>query len=107
MADRVRHLTTASTDDTPYSKNHYSGREQSSLQSELLFNLPQRRKKKAEDMTTKCIGNDKFEFADKYFPEPPASDTPPKPVFLANPFAELKNADTLDEKTLQDKFVRV
>ncbi len=61
-------------------------------------------------MTTKCIGNDKFEFADKYFPQPPASDassTLSKPVFLANPFAELENANTLDDKTLQAKFVRV
>ncbi|RDX50657.1 hypothetical protein OH76DRAFT_1380067 [Lentinus brumalis] len=58
-------------------------------------------------MTTKCIGNDKFEFADKYFPQPPASDTLPKPVFLANPFAELENANTLDEKTLQDKFIDI
>ncbi|TFK81219.1 hypothetical protein K466DRAFT_604682, partial [Polyporus arcularius HHB13444] len=55
-------------------------------------------------MTTKCIGNDKVEFADQYFPEPPAFDTSPKPVFLVNPFEELQNANTLDEKTLQDKF---
>ncbi len=61
-------------------------------------------------MTTNSIGNDMVEFAEKYFPQPPASDassTLSKPVFLANPFAELKNADTLDEKTLQAKFVRV
>ncbi|TFK80909.1 hypothetical protein K466DRAFT_442269, partial [Polyporus arcularius HHB13444] len=33
--------------------------------------------------------------------------TSPKPVFLVNPFEELQNANTLDEKTLQDKFIDI
>ncbi|KAI0704390.1 hypothetical protein C8T65DRAFT_830759 [Cerioporus squamosus] len=61
-------------------------------------------------MTTKCIGNNKVEFADKYFPTSPASDpssTASKPVLHDNPFAELKNANGMDEKTLQKKFIAI
>ncbi|KAI0707491.1 hypothetical protein C8T65DRAFT_727738 [Cerioporus squamosus] len=59
-------------------------------------------------MTTRCIGTGKVEFADKYYPKPPASDpssTSSISVFLENPFAGLKHADMMDEKTLQDKFI--
>ena len=99
MADRVAHLS----GQTPYSKANNSSREQHSLHNERL---PQRRRKQAEDMTTKCIGLDAAEFMERYFglsPDHPSIRT--KSVFDTNPFAELKDANNLREEELQPKFV--
>ena len=60
-------------------------------------------------MTTKFIGNDKTEFADKYFPRLQSEDSlfsRATSVSLKSSYAELDHADELDEKTLQDSFVR-
>ncbi|RPD53587.1 hypothetical protein L226DRAFT_488319 [Lentinus tigrinus ALCF2SS1-7] len=61
-------------------------------------------------MTSKCIGKGKIEFVDKYFPPPPPSDpssTRSKPSLTANPFEELKDANTMSEKKLQDTFIDI
>ena len=99
MADRVAYLSGY----TPYAKDHHSSREQHSLQNERL---PERRRKQAEDMTTKCIGLDSAKFAKRYLglsPDHPSIHT--KPVFDTNPFAELKDANNLGESEVQAKFV--
>ena len=60
-------------------------------------------------MTTKFVGNDKTEFADKYFPrlQSEHSLSPhAMSVSLKSSYAELEHADGLDKKTLQDSFVR-
>ena len=60
-------------------------------------------------MTTKFIGNDKTEFAEKYFPRLRFTDTlfsGLRSISLKSSYAELEHADELDEKTLQDSFVR-
>ena len=60
-------------------------------------------------MTTKFVGNDKTEFADKYFPRLRSTDTLfscLRSVSLKSSYAELEHADELDAKTVQDNFVR-
>ena len=60
-------------------------------------------------MTTKFIGNDKTEFADKYFPRIQSEDSlfpHAMSVSLKSSYTELEHADKLDKKTLQDNFVR-
>ena len=93
------------TGDTPYSRAKYSSTQQGSLRNELPGNLPQRRKTKAVDMTTKSIGDDLVEFANANFPQPPTPHASLKPTFLTNPFNDLANANTMSEKNLQDAFV--
>ncbi|RPD56877.1 hypothetical protein L226DRAFT_492090 [Lentinus tigrinus ALCF2SS1-7] len=62
-------------------------------------------------MASKCIGNTKCEFADKYFPRLPPSNSPSstrsKPSLAVNPFEKLKKANTMSEKRLQDTFIDI
>ncbi|RPD53593.1 hypothetical protein L226DRAFT_561064 [Lentinus tigrinus ALCF2SS1-7] len=60
-------------------------------------------------MATNFIGNTKFEFADSYFPRPPPSksDACSKPSLSANPFEELKEANTMSKKKLRDAFIDI
>ncbi|TFK77667.1 hypothetical protein K466DRAFT_607863 [Polyporus arcularius HHB13444] len=92
---------------TPQSNAHHSSRVQQSIEHEAIRrNLQRRRKKSADDMADKSVGEDVVWFADYHFPPPPPSSiSSSRKTIKKNPFKTLKGANLLGERDLTRRFV--
>ncbi len=88
-------------------KAHHSSRVPQSIEHEgICQNLQRRRKKSADDMADKSVGEDVVWFADYHFPPPlPSSTSSSRKTIKKNPFKTLKGADLLGERELTRRFV--